>query len=147
MKPSPGMDRVPAPRLLAVGAGGSREGVTSPPPFGRANRLARLRVAKVGDRRGHGWMVTGVRRCAAKDGGCCAVCALCRHGGTRGTRQAVTALLLTTLSGIQRALSYVLLHGITALTLAALWRRKQGWSVTLPVASLVRQALLSPRLI
>jgi len=52
----------------------------------------------------------------------------------------VTALLLVVLAGLQRAVSYVLLHGATALVLAALWSRRSPWRVTIPVASLVRSA-------
>lgn len=53
--------------------------------------------------------------------------------------QGVTALLLVVLAGLQRAVSYVLLHGATALVLAALWSRRSPWRVTIPVASLVRE--------
>ncbi|KAK3267533.1 hypothetical protein CYMTET_23914 [Cymbomonas tetramitiformis] len=50
----------------------------------------------------------------------------------------VTAILLSILTGWQRALTYVLMHGAMGITLAVLWHRGATWSVTIPVASLVR---------
>eukprot|EP00240_Pyramimonas_obovata_P006382 CAMPEP_0118925312 /NCGR_PEP_ID=MMETSP1169-20130426/3213_1 /TAXON_ID=36882 /ORGANISM="Pyramimonas obovata, Strain CCMP722" /LENGTH=311 /DNA_ID=CAMNT_0006866565 /DNA_START=78 /DNA_END=1013 /DNA_ORIENTATION=- len=51
---------------------------------------------------------------------------------------AVTALLLAILAGLQRAISYVLIHGLMALSLSVLWSMRLPWSVTIPIASVVR---------
>jgi len=53
---------------------------------------------------------------------------------------AVTALLLAILAGLQRAISYVLIHGLMALALSIMWSMKLPWRVSIPVASVVRSA-------
>lgn len=50
----------------------------------------------------------------------------------------VTAILVSILTGWQRALTYVLMHGAMGITLAVLWHQGATWGVTVPVASLVR---------
>lgn len=60
------------------------------------------------------------------------------NGWSGWKTMSATSFLLVVLLGPLKALSYLLLHGLVAATLGALWTKKVGWWLSITASSIVR---------